>query len=222
MRHAVGWWNVALSTICRKALPPAKLFRVRRTLRWSAAAFFLNDSCSQPLILFGTLSLLLVFFWSHTSAFFGPLNNAKLLGETLTCMLWHVRLATVLATGPHVTLCARHARVLHIYIEKEYMKVMRETVSGGGSRYFAGSRYFMTPGPKLVHVIQHQIFKEKKEKIRPPAPIPDNGCPGISIFFGLALRSHFRQNVKIWKYELSMMHAGARYMAGLTDLLWWL
>ena len=103
--------------------------------------------------------------------------------QTLTCMLWHVRLATVLATGPHVTLCARHARVLHMYIEKEYMKVMRETVSGGGSRYFAGSRYFMIPGPKLVHAIQHQIFKEKKKKIRPPALIPDNGCPGISNFF---------------------------------------
>ena len=44
------------------------------------------------------------------------------------------------------------------------MKVMRETVSGGGSRYFEGSRYFMTPGPKLVHAIQHQIFKEKKKK----------------------------------------------------------
>ena len=130
--------------------------------------YFLNDSCSQPLILFGTLSLLLVFFWSHTSAFFGPLNNAKLLGETLTCMLWHVRLATVLATGPHVTLCARHARVLHMYIEKEYMKVMRKTVSGGGSRYFEGSRYFMTPGPKLVHAIQHQIFKEKKKKFARP------------------------------------------------------
>ena len=74
----------------------------------------------------------------------------------------------------------------HVH-RKRYMKVMRETVSGGGSRYFAGSRYFMTPGPKLVHAIQHQIFKETKEKIRPPAPIPDNGCPGISNFFGLAL-----------------------------------
>ena len=92
--------------------------------------------------------------------------------QTLTCMLWHVRLATVLATGPHVTLCARHARVLHMYIEKEYMKVMRETVSGGGSRYFAGSRYFMIPGPKLVHAIQHQIFKEKKKKFARPHQFP--------------------------------------------------
>ena len=41
----------------------------------------------------------------------------------------------------------------------------------------------MTPGPELVHAIQQQIFKEKKKKIRPPAPIPDNGCPGISNFF---------------------------------------
>ena len=194
MRHAVGWWNVALSTICRKALPPAKLFRVRRTLRWSAAAFFLNDSCSQPLILFGTLSLLLVFFWSHTSAFFGPLNNAKLLGETLTCMLWHVRLATVLATGPHVTLCARHARVLHMYIEKEYMKVMRETVSGGGSRYFAGSRYFMTPGPKLVHAIQHQIFKEKKKKFARPHQFPTMVAREYRFFFGLALGPDFSKS----------------------------
>ena len=83
-----------------------------RSIAPTTQPFFLNDSCSQPFILFGTLSLLLVFFWSHTSAFFGPLSNARLLGETLTCMLWHVRLATVLATGPHVTLCARHARAI--------------------------------------------------------------------------------------------------------------
>ena len=158
----------------------------------SAAAFFLNDSCSQPLILFGTLSLLLVFFWSHTSAFFGPLNNAKLLGETLTCMLWHVRLATVLATGPHVTLCARHARVLHMYIEKEYMKVMRETVSGGGSRYFAGSRYFMTPGPKLVHAVQHQIFKEKRKK-SPARTNSRQWLPGNLEFFWSRLISEMVQ-----------------------------
>ena len=63
-------------------------------------------------------------------------------------------------------------RVLHMYIEKEYMKVMRETVSGGGIRYFAGSRYFMTPGPKLVHAIQHQIFKEKKKKFARPHQFP--------------------------------------------------
>ena len=78
-----------------------------------------------------------------------------------------------------------------MYIEKEYMKVMRETLSGGGSRYFAGSRYFLTPGPKLAHAIQHQIFKEKKKKIRPPAPIPDNGCPGISNFFWSRLMTIF-------------------------------
>ena len=57
-------------------------------------------------------------------------------------------------------------RFLHMYIEKEYMKVMRETVSGGGSRYF------MTPGPKLVHAIQHQIFKEKKKKFARPHQFP--------------------------------------------------
>ena len=74
-------------------------------------------------------------------------------------------------------------RFLHMYIEKEYMKVMRETVSGGGSRYFAGSRYFMTPSPKLVHAIQHQIFKEKKKKFARPHQFPTMVARGISNFF---------------------------------------
>ena len=68
-----------------------------------------------------------------------------------------------------------------MYIEKEYMKAMRETVSGGGSRYF------MTPGPKLVHAIQHQIFKEKKKKFARPHQFPTMVARESRIFFGLAL-----------------------------------
>ena len=30
----------------------------------------------------------------------------------------------------------------------------------------------MTPGPKLVHAIQHQIFKEKKKKFARPHKFP--------------------------------------------------
>ena len=30
----------------------------------------------------------------------------------------------------------------------------------------------MTPGPKLVHAIQHQIFKEKKKKFARPHQFP--------------------------------------------------
>ena len=82
-----------------------------------------------------------------------------------------------------------------MYIEKEYMKVMRETVSGGGSRYFAGSRYFMTPGPKLVHAIQHQTFKEKKKKFARPHQFPTMVARESRIFFGLALHVVNTQHV---------------------------
>ena len=45
----------------------------------------------------------------------------------------------------------------------------------------------MTPGPKLVHAIQHQIFKEKKKKIARPHQFPTMVARESRIFFGLAL-----------------------------------
>ena len=45
----------------------------------------------------------------------------------------------------------------------------------------------MTPGPKLVHAIQHQIFKEKKKKFARPHQFPTMVARESRIFFGLAL-----------------------------------